>query len=100
MNIVAVSKVLSNKARVEILDWLKNAEKNFPPQVNVPNFDDGVCVCHIQDKLGLSQSTTSHYLTMMEKAGLLTGKRIGKWTYYKRNEAKIAEFIQSLAVKL
>lgn len=100
MNIVAVSKVLSNKARVEILDWLKNPEKNFPPQVNVPNFDDGVCVCHIQDKLGLSQSTTSHYLTMMEKAGLLTGKRIGKWTYYKRNEAKIAEFIQSLAVKL
>ncbi|UII32316.1 ArsR family transcriptional regulator [Fulvivirga ulvae] len=100
MNIVEVSKVLSNKARVEILDWLKSPEENFPPQVNVPNFDDGVCVCHIQDKLGLSQSTTSHYLTMMEKAGLLTGKRIGKWTYYKRNEAKIEEFIQSLAVKL
>ena len=100
MSIVEMSKVLSNQARVEILDWLKKPEQNFPPQVNVPNFDDGVCVCHIQDKLGLSQSTTSHYLTMMEKAGLLVGTRIGKWTYYKRDEEKIAAFIQSLSAKL
>ena len=100
MDIVEISKVLSNRARVEILDWLKSPEENFPPQINVPNFDDGVCVCHIQDKLGLSQSTTSHYLTMMEKAGLLTGKRIGKWAYYKRNEENITAFKQSLSAKL
>ncbi|MBL6447963.1 helix-turn-helix transcriptional regulator [Fulvivirga sp. 29W222] len=100
MSIVEMSKVLSNKARVDVLAWLKNPEKNFPPQVNVPNFDDGVCVCHIQNKLGLSQSTTSHYLSMMEKAGLLIGTRIGKWTYYKRNEEQIEKFIQSLSSEL
>lgn len=97
MNIIEISKVLSNKVRVDILEWLKQPEDNFPPQVNVPNFDDGVCVCHIQDKAGLSQSTVSHYLTMMTKAGLLIATRHGKWTYYRRDEKNIKEFINELS---
>ena len=100
MNIVDICKVLSNQGRVEILGWLKEPEEHFPPQVNVPNFDQGVCVCHIQDKIGLSQSATSHYLNMMEKAGLLLSTRIGKWTYYRRNEATIDAFISNLKTGL
>lgn len=100
MDIVEMSKVLSNKARIDILNWLKKPNDHFPPQTNVPNFDDGVCVCHIQEKVGLSQSTTSHYLIMMEKAGLLKGTRIGKWTYYRRNEEVIGKFVQVMAQNL
>lgn len=100
MNIVEMNKVLSNKVRINILNWLKKPEEHFPPQINVSNFNDGVCVCHIQVKVGLSQSTTSHYLSMMEKAGLLIATRHGKWTYYKRNEALISKYIRSLKQEL
>ncbi|WP_103863717.1 helix-turn-helix transcriptional regulator [Aquimarina sp. I32.4] len=96
MNIIEINKVLSNKVRVDILDWLKDMESNFPPQINVPDFGNGVCVCHIQDKTGLSQSTVSHYLTMMHKVDLIIATRIGKWTYYRRNEKMIGEYIDLL----
>ncbi|WP_366511564.1 ArsR family transcriptional regulator [Veillonella sp.] len=43
----------------------------------------------IQDKLGISQSAVSHYLDLMQRAGLLESARYGKWTYYRRNEATI-----------
>lgn len=100
MNFIEINKVLSNKVRVDILHWLKKPEKNFPPQVNIPHFNDGVCVCHIQDKTELSQSTISHYLTMMNKVNLLIGTRHGKWTYYKRNEREIKKYINSLSKDL
>lgn len=49
----------------------------------------GVCVGEIQRLLGLTQSTTSHYLTILQKADLLIATRIGKWTYYRRNEVTL-----------
>ncbi|VXB76496.1 Uncharacterized HTH-type transcriptional regulator YbzH [Flavobacterium sp. 9AF] len=100
MDIIEINKVLSNAVRIEILDWLKDMEANFPPQINVPDFKNGVCVCHIQDKSGLSQSTISHYLTMMQKVDLLVATRIGKWTYYKRNEKVISDYILFLKKNL
>ncbi len=100
MNIFDINKVLSNKVRIDILDWLKDMQSNFPPQINVPDFSNGVCVCHIQDKSGLSQSTISHYLTMMHKADLVIATRIGKWTYYRRNEKMIKDYIKLLQSSL
>jgi len=100
MDFIEINKVLSNKVRIDILHWLKTPEENFPRQVNVPDFSDGVCVCHIQDKTGLSQSTISHYLTMMHKVNLVIATRIGKWTYYKRNEEEILNYINSLKNEL
>ncbi|OJJ16486.1 transcriptional regulator [marine bacterium AO1-C] len=96
MNILELSKILSNQVRIDILTWLKKPEDNFPKQVNVPDFNDGVCVCHIQDKTGLSQSTVSHYLTQMHKVNLLIATRHGKWTYYRRNEEAIQQYIELL----
>lgn len=100
MNFLEVNKVLSNKVRIDILHWLKKPEENFPKQINVPDFSDGVCVCHIKDKTGLSQSTISHYLAMMHKVNLLIATRHGKWTYYKRNENEILNYIKSLKNEL
>lgn len=100
MNILEINKVLSNQVRIDILNWLKAPEENFPEQTNVPDFSDGVCVCHIQDKTGLSQSTISHYLTMMHRVNLLIGTRHGKWTYYRRNEMEILKYINTLKNEL
>lgn len=96
MNYLEINKVLSNEARVTILKWLKSPKDHFPPHVDLGHFRDGVCAQYIQVKLKLSQSTVSHYLSMMEKAGLIIPTRHGKWTYYKRNEKTIKEYIKFL----
>ncbi len=46
----------------------------------------GVCLEEIQRVSGLSQSTTSTYMNMMKKVGLVQATRLGKYTYFKRNE--------------
>lgn len=96
MNIVEISKVLANKTRVDILRWLKSPEENFPPHQDIDHFDDGVCVGFIQDKTGLSQSTVSTYLNSMQQANLVIPTRHGKWTYYRRNEEVLQEYIKIL----
>ena len=100
MNITEISKVLSNSTRVNILRWLKEPEKNFPPHQDIDHFDDGVCVGYIQEKAGLSQSTVSTYLTSMQQADLVIPTRHGKWTYYRRNEKVIQEYIDALKEEL
>ena len=95
----AIFKALANPVRVQILNWLKDPEAHFPIMVHLPQEDHGkgyVCVGLIHMKTGITQSTTSHYLNLMKQAGLLTSKRIGQWTYYRRNEEtiqKTAEYI-------
>jgi ArsR family transcriptional regulator len=96
VNIVEISKVLANKTRVDILRWLKSPEENFPPHQDIDHFDDGVCVGFIQDKTGLSQSTVSTYLNSMQQANLVIPTRHGKWTYYRRNEEVLQEYIKTL----
>lgn len=100
MEIIEINKALSNKTRLEILKWLKNPEEHFPPHKELGHFDFGVCVVYIQEKAGLSQSTISHYLSIMQKVGLLISTRIGKWTYYQRNESVIQEYLHLLAKNL
>lgn len=100
MNIVEISKILSNQTRVDILKWLKNPEDNFPPHQDINHFDDGVCVGFIQDKTRLSQSTISTYLNSMQNAKLVIPTRHGKWTYYRRNEDVIKAYLKSLKEEL
>ncbi|XGU21254.1 ArsR/SmtB family transcription factor [Rhodococcus sp. 3Y1] len=56
-----------------------------------------VCVGDIQGRSGLAQSVISGYLQGMKDVGLLESERIGKWTYYRRNESVIGEFRNSFA---
>ena len=87
-----IFKALSNPARLEILDWLKHPEAHFPPHKEVEGFGYGVCVAFIQEKAGLSQSATSQYMSLLHQAGLVVPTRIGKYTYYRRDEETIAAF--------
>ncbi|KAA2241944.1 helix-turn-helix transcriptional regulator [Chitinophaga agrisoli] len=85
MEHLAIFKALSNETRLQILNWLKTPEEFFHDQQEP--LSTGVCVGQIQKKSGLTQSTISENLAVLQKAGLVTSKRIGQWTYYKRNEA-------------
>ena len=50
-----------------------------------------MCGLFIAEKLGVSQPTASEHLRILVDTGLLRGKRIKQWTFYKRDEARIAE---------
>lgn len=89
MDLEEIFKALSNKNRIQFLNWLKTPELFFPDQQEP--FKTGVCVGQIQQKSGQTISTVSVHLALLQKAGLLTSIRKGKWIYYKRNEERIAE---------
>lgn len=100
MDQVEIFKALSNKTRLQILNWLKEPAKNFPDQLN-PDFENvGVCVGQIQMKAGLSQSTISEYLSILQRSNLVYATRVGQWTYYKRSEEGIKILNQMISTEL
>ncbi|MBD2869307.1 ArsR/SmtB family transcription factor [Paenibacillus arenilitoris] len=101
-NMLAVLKALSNETRLNILCWLQEPEllNDDSPNVIREQFPGGVCVGTIQEKSGLAQSVISSYLSSMQKAGLLESRRFGQWTYYRRNEEAIADFLENFAAGL
>jgi DNA-binding transcriptional ArsR family regulator len=97
MNYIMIFKALSNEARLQILDWLKKPEDHFRTQEGADLREVGVCVSQIAEKLNMTQSTASQYLSHLQRTGLINATRIGKWTYYKRDEntiSKIADFMK------
>jgi DNA-binding transcriptional ArsR family regulator len=82
-------RALANSKRLQILEWLKKPRKHFPPQADGDLVEDGVCGVLIAAKLQISQPTASEHLRILSHAGLIRGKRIKKWTFYKRDESRI-----------
>jgi DNA-binding transcriptional ArsR family regulator len=93
---VDVLKALGNEKRLAILGWLADPVAHFPPQRDGDLVDDGVCSVFIADKLGVSAPTASEHLRLLTATGLLTAKRIKQWTFYRRDEQRIAEVKQML----
>lgn len=84
-------KALGNDKRLAILDWLTDPVAHFPPQRDGDLVTDGVCSVFIAAKLGVSQPTASEHLRLLTAAGLLRATRIRQWTFYRRDEQRIAE---------
>lgn len=98
-DLLEVCKALANPTRLRIMSWLRNPTAHFEPQ-NDPIDDVGVCVKQIQEKAGISQSTASQFMAVLQRAGLVHSRRIGPWTYYRRNDARIAELPDLLSNNL
>ena len=47
-----------------------------------------VCVCHLNEALGLSQPTVSRHLAYLRKHGLVVGRKEGLWVHYRLAKAK------------
>lgn len=84
-------KALANERRLHILHWLKAPRSHFPAQVDGDLVNDGVCGVFIAHKLGVSQPTASEHLRVLTDAGLVRAKRVKQWTFYRRDEKRIAE---------
>ena len=100
MDLVELSKALANETRMDIMRWLREPEANFRPHKDGKDFSDGVCAQFIQEKTGMSQSTVSHYLSVLQRADLVIAERIGKWTYYRRNDGTIRSYLSQLQLIL
>ena len=62
-----VFKALSDENRLQILCQLSGTEK---------------CACVLLDTLKISQPTLSHHMRILVDAGLVVGRKEGKWMHY------------------
>ena len=85
----SVFKALANDKRLQVLDWLKDPTRHFPPQVDGDLEKDGVCAVYLTEKLGVSQPTAAQHLKALVQADLLVATRIKQWTFYRRNEERL-----------
>lgn len=99
MDIELAISTLNNPVRRNILAWLKN-RSNFPPALPEHEDLDGVCIGYIQEKAGLSQSTISNYMGKLKQAGLVKSERHGQWTFYRRDEEAISQFLTAFEEEL
>jgi ArsR family transcriptional regulator len=82
----AMLRTIANERRLQILAWLKDPRKHFPPQVDGDLVEDGVCSLFIARKLRVTQPSASEHLNILAAAGLIRAKKIKQWTFYKRDE--------------
>ena len=61
-------RALGDDTRVRIVALLSHGE---------------LCVCHVQEALGLTQPNASRQLGILKNAGVVESRREGTWTYYK-----------------
>lgn len=100
-DVVLALRALSNPVRLQVLSWLREPEKHFALDGAIADpVEVGVCVTHIQAKVGLAQSTVSAYMAELQRAGLVRSTRVGKWTHYRRDDERIARLVAVLGQTL
>jgi ArsR family transcriptional regulator len=67
-SVLAITKALSDRNRLRVLMALRNRE---------------LCVCQITELLGLASSTVSKHLSILWQAGLIDGRKDGRWMHYR-----------------
>jgi ArsR family transcriptional regulator len=89
-------RALDNDRRLQILRWLRDPTRHFRPQVDGDLVEDGVCGLLIAEKLGVGQPTVSEHMRLLVRAGLVRPKRIKQWTFYRRDDERLAEVLRAL----
>ncbi|MBU2604167.1 MAG: metalloregulator ArsR/SmtB family transcription factor [Actinobacteria bacterium] len=74
-----VFKVLADPSRVLILEALKEAGE--------------LCVLHLADSVGMSQSAVSHNLRLLRQAGLVAKRRDGRLAYYRPDDDHVTDLV-------
>ena len=50
----------------------------------------GLCACDVEGAVGLSQAAVSHHMAILVRAGLVRAEKLGRWVFYRRDEAELA----------
>jgi len=67
---------LSDTIRLDVVGLLLDGER---------------CVCELMEELELAQSRLSWHLKTLSDAGIITGRREGRWNYYSLNADVLGE---------
>ena len=67
---------LSDTIRLDVVGLLLDGER---------------CVCELMEELELAQSRLSWHLKTLSDAGIITGRREGRWNYYSLNTDVLSE---------
>jgi DNA-binding transcriptional ArsR family regulator len=73
-----VFKAMSDPFRLAILKLLREGE---------------LCVCEIMTAFDKPQSSTSHHLSILKRAGLVKERKEGKWSRYRLSEGAVIEMM-------
>ncbi len=60
----------------------------------------GLCAGDIEERVNLTQSTISHHMAILTKAGLVDAAKQGQWRWYRRNEKALRRLVKSLRAEL
>ena len=72
----ALFHALSDEIRIEVVQLLMGGER---------------CVCELMDELEMAQSKLSWHLKTLSDAGIISGRREGRWNYYSLNPGALTE---------
>jgi ArsR family transcriptional regulator len=90
---------IADPTRRRILQSLKQrvaATSSVTPAVK----HAGLCAGDIEERVHLSQSTISHHMAILTKAGLIDAVKQGQWRWYRRNEKALRRLVKSLRAQL
>lgn len=77
----AVFKALGDENRIHILKLLRSGER---------------CACELLEEMNISQPTLSHHMKILCDAGIVIGRKEGKWMHY----SICSESVKSIRVQL
>lgn len=69
-----IFKAFCDENRVKILQSLSKEEK---------------CACQLLEEINISQPTLSHHMKILCDAGIVVGRKEGKWMYYSFSESGV-----------
>ncbi len=81
MLVEKVSKALSDKNRIKIIQYLSSGQKN---------------VSEVADKLNVEENLASHHLRVLAALGFLKNDKKGREVFYKINETKFISLMRDL----
>jgi ArsR family transcriptional regulator len=82
MKLEKLSKALSDKNRLQILEFLSDGQRN---------------VSDVADRLNVEENLASHHLRVLASLGFLKNDKRGREVYYMLNEVKLVSLLKDFS---
>ena len=82
MKLEKLSKALSDKNRLQILEFLSDGQRN---------------VSDVADRLNVEENLASHHLRVLASLGFLKNDKKGREVYYMLNEVKLVSLLKDFS---
>ena len=79
--IASTFKAFCDENRLQILDLLKDGER---------------CACSLLEEMQITQPTLSHHMKILCDAGVVVGRKEGKWMHYSISEIGLENVMKYL----